>query len=485
MHFWAAADAAIQKPENEDQCRACGDEGLLLLCEGCPNSFHGECLEPAINIDDVEGDWYCPECVVKRRPEAVKSEGFMSALIDHMNDAYPRAYNLPHEVRNYFENVKTGDDGEYVEIIAPPTNKKGAPRTDNNGAMKPPNYKDIRDKHGNLRLCYKCGQSTGGEREMMPCDYCPNEWHLDCLDPPAPVIPKRFGNDGKTPQPWRCPLHIDHDLIEVGRSAGAEVGLLGRKPRLRRPKRISSTMQPVLRPTPTNNGIIDLVLEPEEPELNVKTVEMNGSIIKIPEKRVINDFISKARWEFYNDFHIKAAKGIQSNQSRAKYWLPDHLRFRDQPPQQVWSEEHNVKQEESNLQSATIEAVDYAELGREAAHARLQQKSFVEQQTAINMAAMARDAINMNGTKNKARHPDLQDLADQLIADAPEEVTIAKSVSEAEQLREFIKLAQQRLAVVEAVARSPGAEIRSPQLGNGKDVTREKINGTFEHDHNG
>ena len=44
---------------NEDLCYICGDGGLLICCESCPNSCHPTCA----GLSDVpEGEWYCTKC---------------------------------------------------------------------------------------------------------------------------------------------------------------------------------------------------------------------------------------------------------------------------------------------------------------------------------------------------------------------------------------------------------------------------------------
>jgi len=44
---------------NDDLCRICSDGGELICCEGCPASFHKEC----VGLDAIpEGDWFCPTC---------------------------------------------------------------------------------------------------------------------------------------------------------------------------------------------------------------------------------------------------------------------------------------------------------------------------------------------------------------------------------------------------------------------------------------
>jgi hypothetical protein len=55
--------------ENDDYCEACGDPGELLCCDGCPNVFHGACLDPPIDADNLADDqWYCPRCEVNGAP---------------------------------------------------------------------------------------------------------------------------------------------------------------------------------------------------------------------------------------------------------------------------------------------------------------------------------------------------------------------------------------------------------------------------------
>jgi len=49
--------------DNEDECAMCGEVGELLLCDGCPRSFHLGCV--GLRRAPV-GDWWCVYCVSER-----------------------------------------------------------------------------------------------------------------------------------------------------------------------------------------------------------------------------------------------------------------------------------------------------------------------------------------------------------------------------------------------------------------------------------
>ncbi|KAK5103779.1 hypothetical protein LTS08_003198 [Lithohypha guttulata] len=460
--------ADAEENQNEDECRACGDAGLLVLCESCPNSFHPGCLEPPLDPDDPklaeDQKWYCPLCEAKRRPETAKSDGFMSELISNVSDAYPKAYNLPQDIRDYFENVSTGADGEYVEAIVPPTNKRWPLRADNNGAVKLPNYKDIRDRQGNLRFCYKCGKGTDGERDMMPCDYCPKEWHLDCLDPPAPVVPKRIGADGKAPPPWRCPLHVDHDMIEISRAGGLETGMLGRIPRLRRPRRqVRSVQQSTSRPLYPNNGVIDIEHEPES-EVTLKEIDMQGTVQKIPEKGIRLDFIAKANRDRYNEYVNKDARGIVSHQTWAKSWLPDHPRFRDQPAP-LTSDITTPEQQEQR--------------------SRFYSLSLPDQQVILSLSDLKNSTNSTNGLNRSTTDRYMDDLVNVLIAEAPAEVSRQTNMSEVERLTVLEDLIKRRKDILTRASTNSGTTQADlpPMQTKSKKVDTPKVNGTLGHDH--
>ncbi|XP_062394871.1 uncharacterized protein LOC134082866 isoform X2 [Sardina pilchardus] len=62
--------SGLEDQRNDDYCFICGERGKLLLCDGCPRSFHreGSCHLP--NPPPTPGDvWLCTFCVCKRSQE--------------------------------------------------------------------------------------------------------------------------------------------------------------------------------------------------------------------------------------------------------------------------------------------------------------------------------------------------------------------------------------------------------------------------------
>eukprot|EP00922_Rhytidocystis_sp_ex-Travisia-forbesii_P067669 GHVS01100678.1.p1 GENE.GHVS01100678.1~~GHVS01100678.1.p1 ORF type:complete len:1964 (+),score=383.61 GHVS01100678.1:686-6577(+) len=66
---WLCATCSIEEDQpavdNDEKCRLCREEqkeehDLLVLCDGCPNSYHMSCL--GLSAEPDVDKWYCPEC---------------------------------------------------------------------------------------------------------------------------------------------------------------------------------------------------------------------------------------------------------------------------------------------------------------------------------------------------------------------------------------------------------------------------------------
>lgn len=109
--------------QNSDECSACGGPGELLCCDGCTRSYHFTCIDPP--KDSLpDGEWYCQACASGPLPLSAPARGIFPILQHSLQKRTPIAYNLPRSLRNYYEGVVTGEDGEYEEPGAPPSKAK-------------------------------------------------------------------------------------------------------------------------------------------------------------------------------------------------------------------------------------------------------------------------------------------------------------------------------------------------------------------------
>ena len=63
-----------------------------------------------------EGEWFCFHCEAKRTSHFRPSRGLFGSLHQNFEKQNPVAFSLPVSFREYFEGVKTGEEGEYEEV---------------------------------------------------------------------------------------------------------------------------------------------------------------------------------------------------------------------------------------------------------------------------------------------------------------------------------------------------------------------------------
>lgn len=277
--------------DNNEFCGACGGYGELLCCDGCPNAFHGTCLDPPMDTDNPpQVQWYCPRCVARQSLGQVQTSGILGRIVRRVEEINPKAFNLPFEIREYFEGVKTGDEGEYEELSLPRTQNNNPAKMNRAGFIEEPNYRELRDSKNHIITCYRCNLTSNG-RDIIPCDYCTARWHVDCLDPPLAVPPRRRKENPNST--WRCPLHNEKDLASMGRSEMATQGELGRMPRIRKPKHAIPYDVGVTRGF-KNNGLIEVSLMKDD-EPDPREVEMRSTVYRLSEQGIRLDFIDRIK----------------------------------------------------------------------------------------------------------------------------------------------------------------------------------------------
>ncbi|PWW77893.1 hypothetical protein C7212DRAFT_292486 [Tuber magnatum] len=248
--------------ENEDVCAVCNGPGRFLCCERCPRSFHFTCLNPPLE-EVPEGMWFCNKCTTQHNPPPKPPRGLFVDLIDNINRRNPSSFRLPSEIRNYFVGVETGPLGEYVDVRDNKTQRFGR-----SGFLEEYDTHRLKDKSGNIILCHSCRKSAADGQRIISCDFCPLNWHLDCVSPmPMP-------NPPPAQKKWMCPAHAD--MYQP-----------------RRPKK-AVIVDAYLRRGMKNNGVIEIENEEEEA---FEEVLISGVVYRLPERGIKLDFIEKVKNE--------------------------------------------------------------------------------------------------------------------------------------------------------------------------------------------
>ncbi|KAK4106056.1 hypothetical protein N658DRAFT_482003 [Parathielavia hyrcaniae] len=265
-----------REDDNDDYCSSCGGNGELICCDGCTRSFHFGCVDPVLRHDAMPVEWFCNVCRATRDPAHLPSHsGPFAALLEKLDARNSSAFRLPGTIRDRFEGVRTGADGEYEEItpVLKPARKK------KNADDEAPDFYRLRDGDGNAAICHSCNKSSGTDRAIVPCSICGLWWHLDCLDPPVAYPPAL--------RTWKCPLHADDLLASLPAT-------LHPAHKYRKVKDV-----PIIRPAFTrgfvNNGFVEIDLDDAENESGWNDVESFGRTVRLSEQGIKLDFISRIR----------------------------------------------------------------------------------------------------------------------------------------------------------------------------------------------
>ncbi|KAI9879463.1 MAG: hypothetical protein M1830_008510 [Pleopsidium flavum] len=365
-----------EEHENNDYCSACGGSGQLLCCDGCARSFHFTCLDPPMDPNQPpEGQWFCFICESKRDPRPKPPRGLFAVLLATLEKKNPVAYNLPFEIRDYFEGVKTGEEGEYEEAVTLKTRTRA-------GYDETPDLLKLRDSKGKFVLCFRCGKSSLNHQEIIPCDFCNLQWHLDCLDPPMANPPVR-GSSGKPRHSWMCPNHVEHELAALDSSVmtSSRSQILkgnGRTHKVRRPKN-AKIVDTALRRGFVNNGLIEIENEASDDEEFFEREQL-GVVYRLPERGVKLDFIDRVK--------------------------------------RSWLESQPIIQHQTHtLVSRAVEQKLRAAAQAQAEKKDFQKRPFVERKAALNLAQFAQQNQDLNISSDQ-----VENLVDTLIAEAPSEV---------------------------------------------------------------
>ncbi|KAL6717123.1 hypothetical protein ACLMJK_005038 [Lecanora helva] len=290
-----------QSDGNADLCIACSGDGNLLCCDGCFRAYHLSCCDPPME-QSPENNWYCNKCSGGHALPP-PSPGLFNGLVGGSSRKNTSAFALPAPLRNYFENVVTGEDGEFEEAISSIKPKKST-----RGGYEEP-LDSLKIKDGKEISCFSCSgtalparqsddtvTSGKGGRELIHCDYCDLHWHLDCLDPPL-AAPPRLVNKTGAKTLWRCPVHINSQLNNLKPRAttlNKDKSIKSRSYKLRRPRNAivrDSTLSRGLK----NNGLVEIVNEISDDEISSPRSDGPLQIFRAPERGIKLDFIDRVK----------------------------------------------------------------------------------------------------------------------------------------------------------------------------------------------
>lgn len=204
------------KAINHDYCDSCLEGGDLLCCDQCPVSFHLQCHDPPLEEEDVPtGEWVCRRCKVA--PKVDKDDDASSTKSGSSNGGRGSKYVPPmmpiipltssNPLQQLAEAAKLLNPVQFElpKDIACTTPLPGSSKRKWWGKDKNMQKKQAHELDNGMvplpaKVCFICRKSCR-VAPLLPCDYCPCLYHLDCLDPPLTSVPT-----GR----WMCPNHIEN-----------------------------------------------------------------------------------------------------------------------------------------------------------------------------------------------------------------------------------------------------------------------------------
>ncbi|VDM97766.1 unnamed protein product, partial [Thelazia callipaeda] len=195
------------KSVNSQFCSSCKEGGELLCCDRCPASFHLMCHEPPIERNSIpSGKWLCNRCahmVTKDNKETRKT-----LKMDLVSCSPDTSRNLSTISSIVEQNSESGLNALAVladAALAANAKQFSLPHCISSSIPSLPFDERLALAHPSLptkSLCHLCS-SRNDDSTMIQCDFCVLCYHLDCLTPPLPSVPK---------DKWMCPAHVEHIL---------------------------------------------------------------------------------------------------------------------------------------------------------------------------------------------------------------------------------------------------------------------------------
>uniref|UniRef100_A0A0R3RG15 PHD-type domain-containing protein n=1 Tax=Elaeophora elaphi TaxID=1147741 RepID=A0A0R3RG15_9BILA len=197
------------KSINSQYCSSCMEGGELLCCDRCPASFHLMCHEPPIERSSIpSGKWLCNRCTYAVTHDAIPKANKKVPKLD-VDSSSPDARRNHATMSNIMEQNTDGGLSALAVLAdaALAANAEQFSLPHDLSCEIPPLPFDERLTSTQLMpspkaICHLCA-SRNEKSTMIQCDFCSLCYHLDCLTPPLPSVPK---------DKWMCPAHVEHIL---------------------------------------------------------------------------------------------------------------------------------------------------------------------------------------------------------------------------------------------------------------------------------
>ena len=160
-HKESESEDEEREEENREGCRICrstDDPDTMLLCDGCDQEYHMQCLQPPLRAIP-KGKWFCPNCR--------KTAGGKAAASNSKKDK---------------SSSKSGSSKSKS------SRSSGGSKAKSKAAAPALVYTLVEpEMPADYGICKKCHINEG---DPLLCDRCDDAYHLQCASPPLDKVPE-------------------------------------------------------------------------------------------------------------------------------------------------------------------------------------------------------------------------------------------------------------------------------------------------------
>jgi len=160
-HKESESEDEEQEDGNREGCRICrstDDPDTMLLCDGCDQEYHMQCLQPPLR-SIPKGKWFCPNCRGKAGGKAAASSSKKDKSSSKAGSSKSKGSR---DRSSSSKKAKPAAPALVYTLVEP---------------EMPADY----------GICKKCHINEG---DPLLCDRCDDAYHLQCASPPLDTVPE-------------------------------------------------------------------------------------------------------------------------------------------------------------------------------------------------------------------------------------------------------------------------------------------------------